>query len=224
MFLKKYGSFSRLQKSTFILVLPFIISLSFVGALLAEGHTETGTNYGDQGVDTYAKMRHGADGNLFLDRYFLPYLKETQGQILLDAGCGAGPWAIFAADQGALVYGIDIQENMIEKAKLAALEAKVDERTMFEVGDVGNLPYPNDFFDKAVSINVGCNLPSLESHIKELKRVIKKGGSALITAPSSFGVVFTDGSNTSEKVIEDINQLLSGNNQDNPSYCYPRIR
>ena len=204
MFGRKHRLFSHL----------LIFALSFVGTLQAQGHTEAGTSYGDHGIDTYAKMRHGADGKLFLDPYFLPYLKETEGQSLLDAGCGAGPWAIFAADHGAMVYGIDIQENMIEKAKLAALEAKVEDKTRFEVGDVGHLPYPNDFFDKAISLNVGCNLPSLESHIKELKRVIKKGGSALLTAPSSFGIVFTDGTHSDEKVIEHIHQLLSSHHQD----------
>lgn len=206
MFEKKYRRF--------IFIAPLIAALSLTGAVEAQEHTATGTIYGNHGVDIYAKTRHGPDGALFLDPYFLPYLQDSQGQILLDAGCGAGPWAIFAAENGATVFGIDLQENMIEKAKLAALEANVVDKTTFEVGDVGSLPYPDDFFDRAVSLNVGCNLPFLESHVRELKRVLKKGGSALITAPSSFEVVFTDGNSSSEKMTDVINQLLSSNSQE----------
>lgn len=209
----QYSTESRPNKFCFILFATFVTSLLFSVALHA-GHTETGTDYGRQGVDTYAKMRHGPDGKLFLDPYIISFLQETQGQILLDAGCGAGPWSIFAADNGAIVYGIDIQENMVEKARLAAKEANTEENTWFEVGDVGNLPYPDAFFDKAISLNVGCNLPSLDSHVRELRRVLKNGGSALVSAPSSFGTVFTDGQNSSEKISQRINQLLSSNSQD----------
>ncbi len=174
----------------------------------AHEHTKNGTKYGNQGVSTYIKMKHGPDGTLFLDPYFLPYLLNLEGQVILDAGCGAGPWSIFAAKNGAVVYGIDIQEGMIEKAKQAAREESVENIASFVVGDVGHLPYPDHFFDRAISVNVGCNLPNLKPHFQELSRVLKTGGVAIITAPTSFGTVFTDGKRSNEEVVNSINQLL----------------
>ncbi len=195
------------------LIVLFFLSFSSICGLSASEHTEEGTNYGNQGIDTYAKMRHGPDGTLFLDPCFIPHLLDLHGQVVLDAGCGAGPWSILAAKNGAFVHGIDIQEGMIEKAKQAALEEQVENTTNFRTGDVSHLPYPDNFFDKALSINVGCNLPSLKLHIEELSRVLKRGGVAIITAPSSFGVVFTDGVRPYEEVTDSIDLLLA-NHQD----------
>jgi len=50
-------------------------------------------------------------------------------------------------------------------------------------------------------------------HIEELSRVLKRGGVAIITAPSSFGVVFTDGERPYKEVIDSIDVLLA-NHQD----------
>jgi SAM-dependent methyltransferase len=171
------------------------------------GHTEKGTDYGESGVRTYTEMKHGPDGALFLDPYFLRYLEDVQGKTFLDAGCGSGPWGILAAKNGAKVYGIDIQEDMIALAKESAYTEGVDSKTFFQTGDVGHLPYSDNYFDRAISINVGCNLPSLEKHIQELNRVMKKGGIAVVTAPASFGIVFTDGSRPVNDVISSLNDM-----------------
>jgi ubiquinone/menaquinone biosynthesis C-methylase UbiE len=185
----------------FIFLFLFLLNLAF-----AADHTSKGTNYGQQGIETYASTRHGPDGALFLDPYFQPFLTNLEGQTLLDAGCGAGPWSIFAAKNGAVVYGVDIQTGMIQKAREAAAVENVS--PSFEVGDVCELPYHDDFFDKAISINVGCNLPDLKKHIFELKRVLKKEGQALITAPTSFATLFTDGCRPKQEVIKSIDQIL----------------
>ncbi len=203
-----FGSAFQWTRFSSILATLFFAISNVHGLVATSGHTENGTNWDKDGISTYARMKHGPDGALFLDPYFLPYLFNLDGQILLDAGCGAGPWGIIAAKNGAIVYGIDIQSGMIEKSKQAAREELVENTTSFVVGDLALLPYPDNFFDRAISINVGCNLPSLEPHLQELNRVLKKGGVAIITAPTSFGTVFTDGKRLHEEVINSINQSL----------------
>lgn len=69
--------------------------------LEAPHHTDKGTAYGNRGIQTYAETKHGPDGAVFLDPYFIPYLLEGDGELVLDAGCGAGPWALLAAEEGA---------------------------------------------------------------------------------------------------------------------------
>lgn len=181
----------------------FAVLSLLIAPIFADEHRGNGTSWENSSISVYAQTRHGPDGALFLDPYFLPYLTDLEGKNLLDAGCGAGPWAIFAAERGATVYGIDIQEAMIEKSIASAKEANVE--INWVVGDVGKLPYPDQFFDRAISINVGCNLTDLYPHFKELKRVLKKGALAIIAAPNSFGTVFTNGKN--ENIIVQIQKL-----------------
>ena len=166
-------------------------------------HSSEGTHYGTAGIAAYASNRHGPDGSLLLDPYFTPYLLHLEGKTVLDAGCGAGPWAIFAAQNGARVYGIDLQPGMVEKAREAVQEAGLESQIEIVQGDAATLPYPSAFFDLALSINVGCNLPStteaggkkigLGPHAQEMARTLKPGGLAIVTAPASLGILFTDG-------------------------------
>lgn len=158
-----------------------------------------------------AQLKHGPDGALFLLPYLLPYLQNLKDCTLLDAGCGPGVWSVLAAKNGAMVYGIDIQESMIVLAKQAAKTAGLSDDAAFTVGDVGRLPYLDNFFDRAISINVGCNLPSLENHMKELHRVLKKGGLAIVTTPTSLGFVFTDGKKPQEQIIKEVKTAIHKN-------------
>ncbi len=179
-------------------------------------HTEIGTEYGKRGVAAYAESNHGPDGRLFLDPYFMGDLENLQGERVLDAGCGAAPWAIYAAKQGGDVYAIDIQQGMIEAARVAVKRAGVEERVHVDQGDVAELPYESDFFDKEISICVGCNLPpeSFEKHFYECHRTLKTGGVAVIAAPNSLDVAFSNGSKTKDerdRHIQDVLEKLPDN-------------
>jgi 2-polyprenyl-3-methyl-5-hydroxy-6-metoxy-1,4-benzoquinol methylase len=189
----------------FILSLVLVASVQMVAQ---HAHSSQGTAYLADGVSAYAKSKHGADGALFLDPFFIPTLQTLSGKKLLDAGCGAGPWSIYAAQHGAHVWGVDLQKGMIDRAHEAAQQVGVDDRIEFSIGSVAALSYEDSFFDCAISINVGCNLPLdvFVAHFRELYRVLKPGGSAIITAPASFTTLFTDG--TDEEINSTINQLL----------------
>lgn len=185
------------------------------------GHTESGTNYGEEGVKQYASIKHGPDGALFLDPYFLPFIENVKNQRILDAGCGAAPWAIYAAMHGAFVDGIDIQETMIDKGKEAIIKAGLENQVVLEIGSVTYLPYHDASFDKAISINVGCNLPSqnneLSIHLTELARVLKEKGRVIITAPASFGITFTSGRQELQEILMDSEQALNKIDANDPS-------
>lgn len=205
------------KRSVFkVLILICISKMQFSVAVAQEcelGHTKDGTAYGEEGVKQYSSIKHGPDGALFLDPYFLPFIEDVEDQRILDSGCGAAPWAIYAAMNGAFVDGVDLQESMINKGREEVIKAGLEDRVTLEIGTVSNLPYPDASFDKAISINVGCNLPSedniLDLHLIELARVLKIKGKAIITAPASFDIIFTSGRQNSQKTLEEAEQALT---------------
>lgn len=67
---------------------------------------------------------------------------------LLDIGCGTGENAIFLAQNGFSVVGIDLVPAAIEKAKQKA--NKLGLRIDFSVGDALHLRFPPDEFDSVI--------------------------------------------------------------------------
>ncbi len=178
-------------------------------------------SYGKKNIDAYVKYsesNHGSDGALFLDPFFKPAIETLEGRFVLDIGCGAAPWSIYAAKQGGRVWSIDIQPEMIEAAKQKVKTAQVEEKVSLSVGDASNLAYPRDFFDREISICVGCNLPLgiYEKSFQEIARTLKTNGIAVIGTPNSLDVVFTNGSKTAAEVQKHIASVL-GNLPEDPS-------
>lgn len=180
------------------------------------GHNNDGTDYAKSGVQTYATIRHGIDGSLFLDPFFLPFFDNIGDCTLLDVGCGAGPWSLYAAQKGAHVFGIDIQESMIKMAKKEAQKLNSAYPISFEVGSVAALPYEDSFFDRAISINVGCNLPQdiFIKHFEELYRVLKAGGKVVITAPAHFATVFSVKNQCKQELYNSLAKVIDLNSQE----------
>ena len=67
---------------------------------------------------------------------------------LLELGCGAGNLALALADKGFDIYGIDISPTAILWAKEKKEEKNL--KAEFKVGNVLDLPYPDNFFDVIV--------------------------------------------------------------------------
>src|SRR4051812_44857599 len=67
---------------------------------------------------------------------------------LLDAGCGTGEHALLAAANGANVYGVDLSQVAIERARRKAAERGLDVR--FDAGDVLSMPLSDDGFDVVI--------------------------------------------------------------------------
>ncbi|MFZ2151891.1 MAG: methyltransferase domain-containing protein [Minisyncoccia bacterium] len=113
-----------------------------------------------------------------------PYINSTI--TLLDAGCAHGrlvPTLLKHNLKKENYTGIDISENLIDKAK----ELFPDIR--FDVGDVCNLPYQDSMFDVTISSAVLHHIPSQELRvqmIQELVRVTKPGGKIILLVWNAF--------------------------------------
>jgi len=97
---------------------------------------------------------------------------------VLDVGCGSGSTAcLIAKDYGSQVYGIDISEVMIAKAKERAQRQGLTEKLEFRVADVFDLPFEDDWFDVVIVESVLTPLPGDKKQaMKEMVRVVRPGG------------------------------------------------
>ena len=103
-------------------------------------------------------------------------LQLPEGSKVLDAGCGIGVCSRYYAKKGYDVHAIDITPTAVETTRksfeLFGLQGTVT------IGNVENIPYPNDFFHGLVSNGVIHHTPNTEKSVDEFYRVLKPGGLA----------------------------------------------
>ena len=113
---------------------------------------------------------------------------------IADIAAGPGTLSLLAAAEGATVSAIDVSPQMVEqfRARIAAagLEAAVDIR----VGDGQQLPFDSAAFDAAFSMFGLMFFPDRAAGLREMKRVLKPGGRAVVASwipfDGPFGVLF----------------------------------
>jgi SAM-dependent methyltransferase len=96
------------------------------------------------------------------------------GQRVLDIGCGAGAFLGLVADRGALAYGIDASEALIELARTRLPEADL------RVGEMEALPYEDDTFDLVTGFNSFFFANDMVEALREAGRVAKPGARVVI--------------------------------------------
>ena len=96
------------------------------------------------------------------------------GASVLDVGCGTGVVGLTAARLGARVTGVDLTPELIARAKenSALMGVAADWRQ----GDVEALPLPDASFDFVVSQFGHMFAPRPEVAVREMLRVLKRGG------------------------------------------------
>ncbi len=101
------------------------------------------------------------------------------GEAVLDIGSGGGIDTILAARRvgsGGKALGLDILEEMCERARRHAAEAGVEGWTEFLQGEMEDIPLPDESVDIAISNGV-LNLSARKSRaLAEIFRVLRRGG------------------------------------------------
>jgi SAM-dependent methyltransferase len=117
---------------------------------------------------------------------FVAHLHVRPGMKVLDVACGSGNVAIPAARAGAIVTGVDIAPNLLDRARARAAGEKLDIR--FEEGDAEDLPFAAGAFDVIVSMFGAMFAPRPEIVSSELTRVCRLGGQIALASwtPSGF--------------------------------------
>ncbi len=102
----------------------------------------------------------------------------ADGLTVLDVGCGQGIDLIEYARAGATAFGIDLTPRHVELAAehLARAGLAADVR----LGDAEFMPYPDNTFDRVSSNGVLHHTPDMPGALREIRRVLKPGGSARV--------------------------------------------
>lgn len=119
-------------------------------------------------------------------RKIFTILNKVKGKFFLDIGCGSGVYMEMAINLGKHATGIDYSENMLKLAQ-ASLQNYPPETYQLLKGEAQHLPVSSASFDLVLASGLTDYLSKLQTHefLKETKRVLKKGGTAILTFPKS---------------------------------------
>ena len=112
-----------------------------------------------------------------LTNWGLKLVNIQDGWTMLDVGCGGGFTIrrLLNRSKDAQVYGIDISEESVAKAKKVNAEV-LDKQVFVTQGSAEKLPYENEKFDLVTAVETVYFWPNLPGCLQEVHRVLKPGG------------------------------------------------
>ncbi|MEL6519980.1 MAG: class I SAM-dependent methyltransferase [Pseudomonadota bacterium] len=122
----------------------------------------------------------------------LEYLALSEGDRVLDLGCGEGRHVHGLYVHGGLhIEGVDLDEPSLQKAHdgLMTLPPREpgDEGTInLTTGDATALDYPDNTFDAIICSEVLEHLPDYDAALREIRRVLKPDGRLCISVPHAW--------------------------------------
>ncbi len=103
------------------------------------------------------------------------YADVIKNAKILDVGCGLGQYtALFAHDRN-IVTGLDVQDTR---------DKTYSPFYKFDLYKGKKFPYPDNTFDYVINFDVIEHIPHDKKFVKEMYRVLKKGGEAIVATPN----------------------------------------
>ena len=112
-----------------------------------------------------------------LTNWGLGLVDVQDGWTMLDIGCGGGATLqrLLKRSKNATVYGIDISEESVAKAKKVNADV-LDKQVFVTQGSAEKLPYKDGAFDLVTAVETVYFWPNLANCLQEVRRVLKPGG------------------------------------------------
>lgn len=107
---------------------------------------------------------------------------HLRGSRVLDVGCGTGGFCMAAFEEGADVFGIDIDPKAIDICRMQA-SANDMSPGKFAISTSEELPFENDYFDFIYCNSVLEHVRDVETTISEMLRVVRPGGLLFMKFP-----------------------------------------
>lgn len=138
-------------------------------------------------AQTHLESLRGGNGNPWMDADDIAHFaKETvalverftdDGEKVLDAGCGPGELELYLDSERFKVTGLDLSADYLGYAK----ERTPDVR--YVQGNIEQLPFEDESFDTAVACDVLEHVLHLDDTIREMLRVLRRGGHLILRVP-----------------------------------------
>ena len=143
-----------------------------------------------------------------IERFYELTEKSALEKKILD--CGAGglePTIAIFSERGYEAHGVEISDTQIERAQKYAEENNLDYKII--KADMRNLPFENDSFSFVYSYNSIEHLTKAGTKIavKEILRVLKKGGLLYINFQSTDSAFMKQGKDIGDNEILDLSQV-----------------
>jgi glycosyltransferase AglD len=111
-------------------------------------------------------------------------LKDLNGNVFVDVGCGSGIFMEWAISKGMYAYGLDYSQLMIETAR-SHLHHYPNNKYQLIQADAAKIPLISNSADLILASGLTDYLTQEKTQIffKEIGRILKKDGYAVITFP-----------------------------------------
>ena len=116
-------------------------------------------------------------GHAPLTNWGLDHVDFSDGMVMLDIGCGGGATLkrLLKRSPEGMVYGIDISEESVVKAKNVNKQL-LNKQVFVQQGSANRLPWEDQKFDVVTAVETVYFWPNLPQCFQEVKRVLKPGG------------------------------------------------
>lgn len=158
-------------------------------------------------ADAYAELEF--PGTYYLAYRDLPGIlaESVQGKKVLDFGCGTGRSTRFLRDLGFEPVGVDISEQMLERARERDPQGQY---RLVPDGDLGGLAA--DTYDLVLSVFTFDNIPTTEKKVaifQSLRHLIRNGG-RIVSVVSSPKIYLNEWASFSTKDFPENRAAKSG--------------
>jgi 2-polyprenyl-3-methyl-5-hydroxy-6-metoxy-1,4-benzoquinol methylase len=114
------------------------------------------------------------------------YIKSLKKKdVVLDLGCNNGQQTIKIARKVKKVVGLDQDLKQLKIAKNLVKDERINNIELITANLERRFPAESNFFNKVLALDVLEHVENQQLFIKEIKRVLKKQGMALIAIPNS---------------------------------------
>lgn len=115
-------------------------------------------------------------------KIFIRGIKLSKGKKLLDIGSGSGQFLYEAKQLGMDVYGVE-PGNFDKKTAIS-------ENLNIKKGFLHQAKYKSNFFDVITMHHVLEHVDNPDKFLKEVRRILKKGGTLIIGVPNTHSLAF----------------------------------
>ena len=119
----------------------------------------------------------------------LSHVQIGEDFTILDVGCGGGRTIdrLASIATRGKVYGVDYSEASVATSRETNQRSVAEGRVDIQQASVSQLPFPDATFDLVTAVETHYYWPNLPRDVREVMRVLKRGGTFLIVAETYRG-------------------------------------